>query len=194
VTQPASHDLSLAERRLAKLEVLADVGLHLAQALERHVVCAEAVQLHQAKTDPDSMMLPACDLSAIATAYNRIARAVRMTFALQERLERRAHMLPCADRRLPRRPDARPEDFEDETRAIARGLRESAEHLFDGKDAPGLLPSCLCETPALSPPPSPHAQPFPANAAPLDEPEATRGARPSPGKAELGRSNRPRAP
>jgi hypothetical protein len=135
----------MADRALAKLEALADVGLRLAEALERHVLCAERVQVHQADTDPDVMIMPACDLAGVALAYTRVSRAVRMTFALQARLANpgpvRSAGRPGGTRHAPAAaPASRPApSFEGGDANPYRGFCESTESLADPEDAPDPL-------------------------------------------------------
>jgi len=61
----------MLERQMEVLGRLAEVGLQVALAVER-----------QAQADPDGAAL-----QAIALAYSRVSRAVRLTLALQGRLE-----------------------------------------------------------------------------------------------------------
>jgi hypothetical protein len=98
------------EERLAVLGELAQIGLRLARAMEQHVVAGQAAQAHAARTDPDAMILPPVDLEGVARAFSRIGRAVRMTLALQAKLEQPARAPapgPVRDARRSRawRPD-----------------------------------------------------------------------------------------
>jgi hypothetical protein len=131
---------AMADRALQKLETLADIGLRLAAALERHVLCAEGVQVHQAKTDPDVMVMPACDLVGVGLSYSRISRAVRMTLALQNRL---ASPQPCSSLDRPAPPsqgaDAPrphpPTGDERTSGSCPRCENEALESLFDIDEA-----------------------------------------------------------
>jgi hypothetical protein len=77
---------AVTERGLAQLTELADIGLGLARSLERHAQAAEHVQAETSKVDPYCLILPPADYAVLAQAFSRIARAVRMTIALQGRL------------------------------------------------------------------------------------------------------------
>jgi hypothetical protein len=72
---PSPEDPAAAERaavRLARLDVLAEIGLGISRRLQREVQEAEVGQL---------------DLAAVSLAFCRISKAVRQTIALQARLE-----------------------------------------------------------------------------------------------------------
>jgi hypothetical protein len=75
------------DRRLAHLDTLAEIGVELARSLHRTVLGAEAAQNHAAEMDPTCTLFPPADVAAVAQAFGRIARAVRMTVALHGRLE-----------------------------------------------------------------------------------------------------------
>jgi hypothetical protein len=138
---------TVAEEGVAILGDLAKLGLRLGEALERHVLCAEQVQVHQAKTDPDCMVMPACDLAGVALSFNRISRAIRMTLALRERLAnpRPARWTRETQPSLTRAQRATDDDAPD------RPLREEArENLFDTPDVEGLLGALVPDLPACS--------------------------------------------
>jgi hypothetical protein len=63
---------ALLAGRIARLEVLVDVGLGLTRRLAR---------------DADEVEVGRLDVGAVALAYSRLAKAVRQTIALQARLE-----------------------------------------------------------------------------------------------------------
>jgi hypothetical protein len=71
------EDGAAGSRQLRMLDRLADAGLEIALVIERRVKAAEAAE-------------PLAQLTAAAQAYDRVARAVRLTLLLrQELLERR---------------------------------------------------------------------------------------------------------
>jgi hypothetical protein len=77
----------LAAQRLALLGELAEIGVDMTRAIRRHLVASEDAQVYAAKDDPTCRLFPPCDFAEASVAYNRIARGVRMTLALQARLE-----------------------------------------------------------------------------------------------------------
>jgi hypothetical protein len=77
----------LAAQRLALLGELAEIGVDMTRAIRRHLVASEDAQVYAAKDDPTCRLFPPCDFAEASLAYNRIARGVRMTLALQARLE-----------------------------------------------------------------------------------------------------------
>jgi hypothetical protein len=116
---------------------LARIGVRLTQALERHVLAAEKVQALAAEEDAYSQILPPVDFPGIAAAFNRMARSIRMTLALQARLARpdawgeRACTGPRAP--MPQR-DSTPRDPD----------IESSENLWDPSEASFLPPVGGC--------------------------------------------------
>jgi hypothetical protein len=66
------EDRDLLDRQLARLERLADIGMAMAEAIGRQAT----------EPGPDS----GADLSHAALGFSRVARAVRMTLALQSKL------------------------------------------------------------------------------------------------------------
>jgi hypothetical protein len=69
---PDAADPALADRRLAMVERLAEIGMAMAEALRRQV------------TEPGAPRVFAGD---VGLAFSRIARAVRLTILLAQRLE-----------------------------------------------------------------------------------------------------------
>jgi hypothetical protein len=126
-----------ADRAEALLLEMAEVGLRLTRAFERHVLCAEEVQVHQAKTDPDVMIMPSCDLAGVALAFNRVSRAVRMTVALRHRLMNprpwRAQAVPGAAATTAPTASTRPTPGPD-----LPVREETRENLFDTPDVADL--------------------------------------------------------
>jgi hypothetical protein len=125
-----------AERRLALLDDLAEIGVELTRSLKRHVLAAEQVLAAVAAEEPTAQLHPPIDAAAVAIAYNRIARAVRMTLALQARLEacvyRTAQPAAALARSFRSPADGAGGDHEQRD-------RESAENLFDPDEAASLL-------------------------------------------------------
>jgi hypothetical protein len=123
----------LHAERLAILGELARVGLRLTQGLERHVDSAERVQEETAKDDPACFVLPPVGYDEIGRTFARIARAVRMTVALQARLEK-SPGLPIHARAPSERPKPTAQALAARLLAAARGDREACESLYDARD------------------------------------------------------------
>jgi hypothetical protein len=146
---------SRSERRLEVLAELADLGLDLVRSLKRHVLAAEQVLAAVAAEEPTAQLHPAIDAITIALAYSRISRAVRMTLALEARLEAGALRSRCpADAGLA----ANGAGLRKTVRAVVTRVvdamtgreaaldvreRESAENLFDPDDFAGCLDGVL---------------------------------------------------
>jgi hypothetical protein len=80
-----------AERRLALLEQLAELGIGFAQAMKEDVAAAHEVQAEQARLDPTCRLFPPFDFAETSRSFARLSRAVRLTLALHARLEAGAY-------------------------------------------------------------------------------------------------------
>jgi hypothetical protein len=111
--RPTDHQLQL-------LGELAEIGLDIARAIDRRVQAAE----------PEPSL---ADLNAAATAYARVARAVRQTIMLQSRLlaDRKAETARAGDLRARVRRIVRQaiEDEHDDKEQVERLAQEAAEGL-----------------------------------------------------------------
>jgi len=106
-----------AERHLAVLRELAEIGMDLARIVRREALAAEAA-------DPEQPAVPA----ELTLTFSRIARAVRQTLALEARL---------ADDRLARRRRAEAEQrVERDARGHARkaAVKDIVERIIDAGD------------------------------------------------------------
>jgi hypothetical protein len=92
MADPAQTPTDVTAENLAMLGDLAKAGVNLARCLERHALSAEQVQIETSKVDPYCFVLPPADYATLSQAFSRIARAVRMTVALRERI---ANPGPC---------------------------------------------------------------------------------------------------
>jgi hypothetical protein len=133
---------------LAVLAELAQVGLRLTQALERYVAASEQAQGEAAREDALCLILPPINFDEVATAFNRIARTVRMTLALKARLAK-PRRAPVPDLASPARQAAL---------AIAAGVTtgrctprhgaprsDERENLFDTPDTAESLDQPMAE-------------------------------------------------
>jgi hypothetical protein len=143
---PAQTPADVTAENLAMLGELAQAGVSLARCLERHALSAEQVQIETSKVDAYCFVLPPADYATLSQAFSRIARAVRMTVALRERI---AHPRSCrATPPQTRGPAAPAVAYPDD----AEAPRPDRECLFDTPDAedPGMLSreepaTCSCD-------------------------------------------------
>jgi hypothetical protein len=148
MTQPATNpscetNVAFFERRLAQLERLAELGIRLGEALERHVLALERAQDNTTAVDPTAVLIPFLDTVAVAASYRHISRAVRMTLALQARLERpprpaaafESSARPPSHRAAPSQAPGRIDVISD----FADRLRESTEDLRDREKVEALV-------------------------------------------------------
>jgi hypothetical protein len=133
------------QRRLAHLDALAGIGVELARSLHRTVLGAEAAQNHAAEMDPTCTLFPPADVVAVAAAFNRIARAVRMTVALHARLDRATRRGVTPDHAAAG-PAAAPRSRS--TSALGAHT-DRREHLFDHEDGGDLSDRPVGEIVAL---------------------------------------------
>src|SRR5687767_8630850 len=87
---PATDARALIERQLAMLTRLAEIGMEIAEACGREAVAAPGAGEGAAQT-PERLRDP-------GLAFARVARAVRMTIALQSRLAKDLAALDRTDR------------------------------------------------------------------------------------------------
>ena len=111
----------LVEGQVEALDELVEVGLKIARAIARQV------------DDADGEPLSVADLNAAAMAYARVARAVRQTMMLQDRLQsdRKAAAAKAADlrARVGRIVRRAIEDGQGDAEQVERLVREAAERL-----------------------------------------------------------------
>ncbi len=118
-TAPDAVDAELTARRMEAVDRLVEIGLALAEALRRQVL------------EPDALRVFAGDL---ALAFSRIARAVRLTVLLAQRLEDGLPALEAAgaraeadDAAAQAEPAERFDEGEDERADTERGERGDRE-------------------------------------------------------------------
>ena len=143
-TTPTPSETDIAAQRLAgriaRLDVLADIGLGLTRRLQREVQEGD---------------LGAMDFGSVALAFSRLAKTVRQCIALQARLEEEhAAPTPAPGRRdaAASKPAAPAAMGEAEAEPTERAYRERLDALEPADSRPiGAIVAEICETLGVEP-------------------------------------------
>jgi hypothetical protein len=119
-----------AERRLAMLEELAQIGMDLARALGRQALAGAEPTAPDAEASTDGSATPITPAADPSVAFARISRAIRLTLALEARTDEQLRALRAgvAAETEARRVAVR-KRAADEAAARSQARRDAVEHL-----------------------------------------------------------------